>query len=151
MVDFARAIEQGTCLLASARSTRTESRAAARAIGDPNASTDAGGDAVYCLPLVVAGAAIGAIGISPDPPLTEAQRSVLAAAAALLGASVKNAELFLEVSRVKRMPTPSSAEPTPPSTRPSRTAETASASRHRQVSGIRCQVSGVVQASAIRC
>jgi len=72
-------------------------RAAARAIGDPNASTDADGDAVYCLPLVVAGAAIGAIGMSPDPPLTEAQRSVLAAAAALLGASVKNAELFLEV------------------------------------------------------
>ena len=79
----------------------TESRAAlecaaARAMGDPPSSTDAEGDAVYCLPLVVAGAPIGAIGLSPEPPLTEAQRSVLAAAAALLGASVKNAELFNE-------------------------------------------------------
>jgi diguanylate cyclase (GGDEF)-like protein len=45
---------------------------------------------------VVAGSAIGAIGVSPSAPLTDAQRSMLAAAAALLAASVKNAELFNE-------------------------------------------------------
>jgi diguanylate cyclase (GGDEF)-like protein len=71
-------------------------RAAARAVADPNASTDASHDDVLCFPLVVAGTAIGAIGVSPSPPLTEAQRSVFAAAAALLAASVKNAELFNE-------------------------------------------------------
>jgi len=71
-------------------------RAAARATNDPSTSTDAGGDKVYCFPLVAAGTAIGAIGISPEPPLTEAQRSVMIAAAQLLGASVKNAELFNE-------------------------------------------------------
>ena len=71
-------------------------RAAERAVGDPNASSDPSGEGVQCFPLVVAGTAIGTIGISPNPTLTEAQRSVLAAAAALLGASVKNAELFNE-------------------------------------------------------
>src|ERR1051325_10882057 len=48
-------------------------RAASRAVADPGASTDAEGDSSYCFPLVVGGAAIGAI-----------------------GASVKNAELFNE-------------------------------------------------------
>jgi diguanylate cyclase (GGDEF)-like protein len=71
-------------------------RAASRAVADPGASTDAEGDSSYCFPLVVGGAAIGAIGVSAKPPLTAAQRSVLTAAAALLGASVKNAELFNE-------------------------------------------------------
>jgi diguanylate cyclase (GGDEF)-like protein len=71
-------------------------RAAARAVADPGASTDAEGDSSYCFPLVAGGTAIGAIGVSPRPPLTEAQRSVLTAAAALLGASVKNAQLFTE-------------------------------------------------------
>ena len=71
-------------------------RAAERAVADPNVSTDASGDVLHCFPLVVAGAAIGTIGVSPNPPLSEAQRSVLAAAAALLAASVKNAELFNE-------------------------------------------------------
>jgi len=71
-------------------------RAAARAVADPSTSTDAEGDSSYWFPLVVGGTAIGAIGVSAKPPLTEAQRSVLTAAAALLGASVKNAELFNE-------------------------------------------------------
>jgi diguanylate cyclase (GGDEF)-like protein len=71
-------------------------RRAARAIGEPGASSSQAGDDV-CFPLIVAGTAIGAMGLSPAPPLTEAQRSVLAAAAALLAASVKNAELFFEV------------------------------------------------------
>ncbi len=80
--------------------TGTESRAALeraarRAIGDADVAGD-GADDDFCFPMVVAGSAIGAVGISPTPPLTEAQRSVLAAAAALLAASVKNAELFLE-------------------------------------------------------
>jgi diguanylate cyclase (GGDEF)-like protein len=71
-------------------------RAAERAVADPNGLTSASGDGAHCFPLVVAGNAIGVIGIGPNPPLTDAQRSVLAAAAALLGASVKNAELFNE-------------------------------------------------------
>jgi diguanylate cyclase (GGDEF)-like protein len=74
----------------------THERSAARAIGEAAASTGQAGDDV-CFPLIVASTAIGAIGVSPVPALTDAQRSVLAAAAALLAASVKNAELFLEV------------------------------------------------------
>jgi diguanylate cyclase (GGDEF)-like protein len=71
-------------------------RAAARAVGDPGASTDAQEAPFYCFPLVVGGTAIGAIGVAPMPPLSEVQRSVLTAAAALLAASVKNAELYNE-------------------------------------------------------
>ena len=48
-------------------------------------------------PLIVAGTEVGVLGVSPDPPLTEHQRSVLTAAAALLAVSLKNAELFHEV------------------------------------------------------
>jgi diguanylate cyclase (GGDEF)-like protein len=71
-------------------------RAASRAVGDPDVGGDpADGD--LCFPLVVAGGAIGAVGIASEPALTEAQRSVMAAAAALLATSVKNAELFTEV------------------------------------------------------
>ena len=71
-------------------------RAAARTVGDPDATTDAVGDDI-CFPLVAPGGAIGAIGIAPQPPLTEAQKTVMSAAAALLAASVKNADLFLQV------------------------------------------------------
>jgi diguanylate cyclase (GGDEF)-like protein len=74
----------------------TAQRAAARAVGDPTASTDAFGEDV-CFPLIAAGGPIGAIGIAPQPPLTEAQKTVMSAAAALLAASVKNAELFVQV------------------------------------------------------
>jgi diguanylate cyclase (GGDEF)-like protein len=78
----------------------TESRtalehAASRAVGDDVGP--ARGEDDLCFPLVVAGASIGAIGVSAEPPLTDAQRSVMAAAAALLAASVKNAELYNEV------------------------------------------------------
>ena len=72
-------------------------RMAARALADPGASTTGHGDGAYWLPMIVGGTAIGVIGIAPEPPLTEAQRSVLTAAAALLAACVKNAELFNEV------------------------------------------------------
>ena len=71
-------------------------RAASRAVGDADASTDAEGDSSYCFPMIVGGSVIGAIGVSANPSLTDAQRSVLTAAAALLGASVKNAQLYNE-------------------------------------------------------
>src|SRR5258705_8541623 len=61
------------------RSRAALERAAAVVAGDPDASSHAAGDDVYCLPLVAAGEAIGAVGITPDPPLTEAQRTGLAA------------------------------------------------------------------------
>ena len=48
-------------------------------------------------PMVVAGAPIGAIGVPPGRPLTEQERGVLVAAAALLAVSIKNADLFREV------------------------------------------------------
>ena len=50
-----------------------------------------------CFPLIVAGTPVGVLGVSPEPPLTEHQRIVLAAAAALLAVSLKNAELFEEI------------------------------------------------------
>jgi diguanylate cyclase (GGDEF)-like protein len=79
----------------------TESRqalehAAAHAIGDPDGSTDPVSDDV-CFPLMAAGEANGAIGVAADPPLTEAERTVLTAAAALLAACAKNAHLYSQV------------------------------------------------------
>ena len=71
-------------------------RAAARAVADPGMPTADEEGAFHCFPLVVGGSAIGAIGVAPTPALSEAQRSVLTAAAALLAASVKNAELYNE-------------------------------------------------------
>ena len=59
--------------------------------GTPCVSTDEG---FLCFPMIVAHTPVGVLGISSDPPVTERQRSVLAAAAALLAVSLKNAELF---------------------------------------------------------
>lgn len=71
-------------------------RAARRALGEAGPLVSgASGD--VCFPMIVAGTPVGVLGVSPDPPLTEHQRSVLAAAAALLAVSLKNAELFHEV------------------------------------------------------
>ncbi len=85
-------------LTAIAEQSRTAlERTATRALADPSASPIAHDDGAYCFPMVVGGTGIGVIGITAHPPLSEAQRSVLTAAAALLGASVKNAELFNEV------------------------------------------------------
>lgn len=56
--------------------------------------TAAGDHAGVCFPMLAGGKPIGVLGVSPEPPLSEAQRAVLAAAAVLLGASLKNAELF---------------------------------------------------------
>lgn len=47
--------------------------------------------------MIVAGTPVGVLGVSPEPPLTEHERIVMAAAAALLAVSLKNAELFHEV------------------------------------------------------
>lgn len=48
-------------------------------------------------PMMIAGQLVGVVRVMPDRPLTEHQRSVLTAAAAMLAASVKNAELFREL------------------------------------------------------
>ena len=70
-------------------------RAAARALGEADAAiSDSSAD--ICFPLVVAGISLGAIGV-PAGPLTDHQRGVLIAAAALLAVQIKNAELFHEV------------------------------------------------------
>lgn len=67
--------------------------AARRAVGDTGVGAEPdGGDA--CFPMLVAGEPVGVFGVSSDPPLTEPQRATLAAAAALLAVSLKNAELF---------------------------------------------------------
>ncbi|MBI4887426.1 MAG: sensor domain-containing diguanylate cyclase [Acidobacteria bacterium] len=69
--------------------------AARLALADTTDGTEvvAGGRFV-CFPMIVAKAPVGVLGVSPAPPLTGHQRVVLAAAAALLAASLKNAELF---------------------------------------------------------
>jgi diguanylate cyclase (GGDEF)-like protein len=58
-------------------------------------STESPGDVRF--PMVVGDDPIGILGVAPEPPLTEDQRSVLTAAAAMLAVSLKNAELFREV------------------------------------------------------
>ena len=67
---------------------------AARALGG---APPAGDGEDVCFPMVVADNAIGALGVSPLPALTAHQSSMLAAAAALLAVSLKNAELFHDV------------------------------------------------------
>jgi hypothetical protein len=46
-----------------------------------------------CFPAVIADAPVCVLGTASEPPLTAHQRNVLAAAVALLAASLKNAEL----------------------------------------------------------
>jgi diguanylate cyclase (GGDEF)-like protein len=70
--------------------------AAAHAMGDADVAIDRKED-LYCIPLIAAGEPVGAIGVTPNPPLTDTECAGLAAAAALLGPSVKNAELYSEV------------------------------------------------------
>jgi diguanylate cyclase (GGDEF)-like protein len=71
-------------------------RAARRALGESDPLVSGASEDI-CFPLIVAGTPVGVLGVSPDPPLTEHQRSVLTAAAALLAVSLKNAELFRDV------------------------------------------------------
>jgi diguanylate cyclase (GGDEF)-like protein len=76
-------------------SVPSEREACARhALGEDAAAPDRGD---VCFPMLVAGAAVGVLGVSPEPPLSDHQRTVLAAAAALLAVSIKNAELFRDV------------------------------------------------------
>src|SRR5262245_4286224 len=72
-------------------------RAAAHAMGDADVVTEPISGDVYCIPLFAAGEPVGAIGVTPNPPLTDTECAALAAAAALLGPSAKNAELYSEV------------------------------------------------------
>lgn len=50
-----------------------------------------------CFPMVVAGNPVGVLGVSAVPPLSDHERGMMAASAALLAVSVKNAQLFQEV------------------------------------------------------
>ena len=71
-------------------------RAARCALGDeePNVGETTG---EICFPMIVAGTPLGVLGVSQAPDLAEHQRIALAAAAALLAVSLKNAQLFTEV------------------------------------------------------
>lgn len=71
-------------------------RAARRALGEADPIVgDAPGE--ICFPMIVAGAPEGVLGVAPEPPITDHQRSILSAAAALLAVSLKNSQLFREV------------------------------------------------------
>ena len=67
-------------------------RCANHAIGHSASPLETDDD--ICFPMIVGGTSVGVLGVSSNPPLSDHQRSVLAATAALLGISVKNAELF---------------------------------------------------------
>jgi diguanylate cyclase (GGDEF)-like protein len=67
-------------------------RAATRALSDGERDADVVADS--CFPMILAGVPVGVLGVESVPPLTDHQRTVLAAAATLLAVSVKNAELF---------------------------------------------------------
>jgi len=66
--------------------------AARHALGDAVAGAAVPND--VCFPMVVGGQPVGVLGVASEPPVTEHQRIVLSAAAALLGGALKNAELF---------------------------------------------------------
>ena len=71
-------------------------RAARRALGESEVVVGAMPGEIG-FPMIVAGAPEGVLGVAPEPPLTDHQRSVLSAAAALLAVSLKNSQLFREV------------------------------------------------------
>jgi diguanylate cyclase (GGDEF)-like protein len=68
---------------------------AARALADGHGSAAEGGD--ICFPMMVGDKPIGALGVASHPLLSPHEHSMIAAAAALLAVSLKNAELFNEV------------------------------------------------------
>jgi diguanylate cyclase (GGDEF)-like protein len=76
-------------------SLEEQERAARVALGEGPSVTEGQPDIAF--PMLVAGKPIGMLGVGSTPPLSEQQKSVLTAAAALLGVSMKNAELFREV------------------------------------------------------
>ena len=71
-------------------------RAARRALGEAEPLMGPAPGEI-CFPMIVAGTPEGVLGVAPEPPLTDHQRSVLSAAAALLAVSLKNSQLFREV------------------------------------------------------
>jgi diguanylate cyclase (GGDEF)-like protein len=68
--------------------------AARKALGDIDLMPNANVPHDVCFPMIVGGQPIGVIGVGGAPAVTEHLRIVLAAAAALLGGALKNAELF---------------------------------------------------------
>ena len=73
-------------------------RAAQQALGEtvlPKQGAKDRDDVTF--PMIVAGEPLGVVGVAAHPPLDEQQRVVLAAAAAMLAVSLKNAELFQAV------------------------------------------------------
>ncbi len=79
--------------VAADRSVAECEDAAQHALDGGTAAPGAAGDDV-CFPMVVGGHPVGVLGVASEPPVTEHQGVMLAAAAALLGAALKNAELF---------------------------------------------------------
>jgi diguanylate cyclase (GGDEF)-like protein len=71
-------------------------RAARRALGEDEPLVGPAPSEI-CFPMIVAGTPEGVLGVAPEPPLTDHQRSVLSAAAALLAVSLKNSQLLREV------------------------------------------------------
>jgi diguanylate cyclase (GGDEF)-like protein len=71
-------------------------RAARRALGEADPLIGATSGEI-CFPMIVAGTPEGVLGVAPEPSLTDHQRSILSAAAALLAVSLKNSQLFREV------------------------------------------------------
>ncbi len=81
-----------TCIVSVGESAPADRERAARfAVGESNAAT--GSDAFVCLPLVVGDTVFGAVGVNASPALTDHQQRVLVAAASLMAASLKNADL----------------------------------------------------------
>lgn len=76
--------------------TGERERAARMALGEADPVVGSTPSEV-CFPMIIAGTPEGVLGVAPEPPLTDHQRSVLSAAAALLAVSLKNSELFREV------------------------------------------------------
>ena len=79
-----------------AREQAAENALEGAAGSKPGAAVSVGGH--LCLPLAAGGQEVGVLGVPDDAgPFTEDRRRVLAAAAALLAISLRNAELFREV------------------------------------------------------
>jgi diguanylate cyclase (GGDEF)-like protein len=84
-------------LMAVGESSPTDrERAARRALGEAEPLIGSVPSEI-CFPMIVAGTPEGVLGVAPEPPLTNHQRSILSAAAALLAVSLKNSQLFREV------------------------------------------------------
>ena len=85
-------------LMAVGESSPSErERAARRALGEVRTARRVRAPGEICFPMIVAGAPEGVLGVAAEPPLTDHQRSILSAAAALLAVSLKNSQLFREV------------------------------------------------------